>query len=102
MASLTWESRPEAVRGSAGGDASDDAVQEEADSLSFGAGQEEDSSPWKVDERGRMGKQQRSRARRAERLLGFDTSSLGATATGVIGCSQASQETPTFPQSEAE
>lgn len=47
VSGLTWKSRPEAVRGSAGRDAPDDAVEEEADALPFGRGQEEDSSPWK-------------------------------------------------------
>lgn len=68
---LTWKSRLEAVRGSAGGDASDDAVEEEADPLSFGRGQEEDSSPWKGGrgDRGRMGKHKNSR----EAWLGSQT-----------------------------
>lgn len=44
---LTWEGRPEAVRGPAGGDASDHAVKEEADLLAFGTGQEENASPWR-------------------------------------------------------
>lgn len=43
---LTWEDRPEAVRGPAGTDASDHAVKEEADLFSFGTGQEENASPW--------------------------------------------------------
>lgn len=49
VSGLTWKGRLEAVRGSAGRDAPDDAVKEEADPLSFGTGQEENSSPWKVD-----------------------------------------------------
>lgn len=44
---LTWEGRAEAVRGPAGGDASDHAVKEEADPLAFGTGQEEHASPWR-------------------------------------------------------
>lgn len=44
---FTWQDWSQAVRGSAGGDASDDAVKQEADSLSFWTGQEENTSPWK-------------------------------------------------------
>lgn len=44
---LTWEGRPEAVRGPAGGDASHQAVKEEADPLAVGTGQEENARPWK-------------------------------------------------------
>lgn len=37
------------MRGSAGADASDDAVKQETDLFSFGAGQEENTGPWKTD-----------------------------------------------------
>lgn len=46
---FTWPGWSQAVRGSAGADASDDAVKQETDLFSFWAGQEENSGPWKTD-----------------------------------------------------
>lgn len=48
---FTWQGWSQAMRGSAGGDASDDAVKQETDLLSFCTGQEENTSPWKMDGR---------------------------------------------------
>ncbi len=46
---FTWQGRSQAMRGPAGGDAPDDAVKQETDLLSFWTGQEENTSPWKMD-----------------------------------------------------
>lgn len=43
--SHTWENRPQPKGALGGGDASDDAVEQEADLLPLGRGQEEDTSP---------------------------------------------------------
>ena len=49
MCVFTWKGRSQAVRGSAGSDASDNAVKQEADILSVCTGHEENTSPWKVE-----------------------------------------------------
>lgn len=77
VSALTWEGRPEAVRGPAGRDASDHAVQQEADPLSFRTGQEENASPWK-DGGGdgeRVRKPKKSRKKISQYIFSWDSSS---------------------------
>lgn len=44
----TWQGRSQAMRRPAGSDAPDNAVKQQTDLLSFGTGQEENTSPWKM------------------------------------------------------
>lgn len=46
---FTWQGRSQAMWGSTGVDAPDNAVKQEIDLLSFWTGQEENSSPWNKD-----------------------------------------------------